>query len=364
MGERAFHVAAPDYSDRRNLYFFIAKHICLLGHRLLVRPHVEMDPQVVELKRNGNAAFLYCGLHKSLWETSGVMPPLYLAGVPLPYIGMGDNLVKGQPFEYLSKMIGTFWVRRPSSRKEMLESARKLRDDVLSFLAYGADVLIFPEGTRKNIPTRSRYGEFFPAVFDAVLEYERTKAGILDANPSLAGRDTYIVPFNVDYSRVREAQEMVAPDAAKPRTLHVLDSLSMLRSIGDTYISFGRPIRVADHLDQDRKQLAALTRERCLDLVKILPVNVASRAMLELEPSPVVVPGVLHEAIGRVVEALRPYADRFRGFSLGDAQAQIVRLARQVQLDFCRLSPEDERLYRLYASYIGHYFETVPVAAS
>ncbi len=357
MGERVFNVAAPDYSDRRNAYFLLAKTIVLVGHRLLVKPYVEMDPELVALKQRGGAAFLYCGLHKSLWETSGVMAPLHLAKLPLPYIGMGDNLIKGQPFEYFSKKIGTFWVRRPSNRKEMLESARKLRDDVLSFLAYGLDVLLFPEGTRKNIPTRSRYGEFFPTAFDAVLEYERNKAAILQGNPKLSPLQMYIVPFNVDYSRVREAVEMVAPDAAKPRTLHVVDSISMLRGIGDTYITFGTPIRVADHLEKDRKELAALTRERCLELVKVLPINVASRAMLELEPGAAVEPAALHAAVHRVVEALRPYADRFRGFSLADAQAQIVSRARQMQLDFARLLPEDVPVYRLYASYIAHYLE-------
>ncbi len=31
----------------------------------------------------------------------------------------------------------------------------------------------------------------------------------------------------------------------------------MIRNIGDTYLSYGKPVRVADHLDVDRKGLAA-----------------------------------------------------------------------------------------------------------
>ncbi|HUK12435.1 MAG TPA: 1-acyl-sn-glycerol-3-phosphate acyltransferase [Thermoanaerobaculaceae bacterium] len=362
MGQPAFVIAAPDCSDRRNVYFVIAKTICLLGHRFLVRPHVELDGALPELRRRGDSVFLYCGLHKSLWETSGVMPPLYFAGLPLPYVGMGDNLIKGRVFQAMSKRLGTFLVQRPNTRREMLESARRLRDDVLSFLAHGLDVMVFPEGTRKNIPARARYGDFFPAAFDAVLEYERNRDAIRAANPELKPYETFVVPFNVDYTRVREAEEMTGEGSRAPRTLHVLDSLSMIRSIGDTYLSYGKPIRVRDHLELDRKGLAALCRQRCLDLVKILPVNVASRAMLQFDGGNTVSTPALHDAIRRVVDALRPYADRFRGFRAGDAQAEIVRRARQVQVDFRRLLPDKMRLYRLYASYIGHYLEASPLA--
>ena len=96
MGARLYPVAALDVSDRRNVYYWTARTIALFGHRFLVRPHIEMDDEVVALKRRGGAVFLYCGLHKSLWETSGVLPPLYLSGLPVPYVGMGDNLVKGR----------------------------------------------------------------------------------------------------------------------------------------------------------------------------------------------------------------------------------------------------------------------------
>jgi 1-acyl-sn-glycerol-3-phosphate acyltransferase len=359
----AYPIAAPDCSNRRNVYFWIAKTLALLGHRFLARPHVEMSEEIGILKRQGGAVFLYCGLHKSLWETSGILPPLYLAGLPVPYVGMGDNLVKGRLFQHLSRKIGAFLVRRPGSRREMLESARRLRDDVLSFIAHGFDVMVFPEGTRKNVPAHARYGDFFPAAFEALLEYERNKDAILASNPGLKPYKTFVVPFNVDYSRVREAEEMVGEKGRKPRTLHVFDSLSMIRSIGDTYLSYGRPIRVADHLARDRKGLASLCRERCLDLVKILPVNVASLAILELGAGPVVSVTALHQAIQHVVDTLRPYADRFRGFRLGDAQAEIVRRAAQARVEFRGLLPENVRLFRLYAGYIAHYFGPTPALA-
>jgi len=363
MGERAYPVAAPDCSDRRNVYYLFAKTVVLLGQHLLVRPHLEMDPEILTLKRRGGAVYLYCGLHKSLWETSGVLPPLFHAGLPVPYVGMGDNLVKGRLFQNLSRKIGAFPVRRPSSRREVLESARKLRDDILSFVAHGLDVMIFPEGTRRNIPTHARYGDFFPAVFEALIEYETNRDAIRAGHPELPAYETFIVPFNVDYSRVREAHEMVGDEGGKPRTLHVLDSLSMLRGIGDTYLSYGAPIRVADHLHLGRKGLAALSRMRCLELVKILPVNVASRAILELEPGSEVSPTALGETLRRVLDALRPYADRFRGFRPGDSHAEILRRARQARVDFRGLVAPDLRLYRLYAGYIAHYLQPDPAMA-
>jgi 1-acyl-sn-glycerol-3-phosphate acyltransferase len=363
MGERAYPVATPDCSDRRNVYFWLAKTLALLGHRFLVRPHIEMNEEIVALKRRGGAVFLYCGLHKSLWETSGALAPLYLVDLPLPYVGMGDNLVKGRLFQNLSKKIGTFLVRRPGSRREMPESARKLRDDVLSFIAHGLDVMVFPEGTRKNIPAHARYGDFFPAAFEAMLEYERNKDAICAGDPRLAPYEAFVVPFNVDYSRVREAEEMVGAQSGKPRTLHVFDSFSMIRNIGDTYLSYGKPVRVADHVDMNRKELASFCRERCLELVKILPVNVACRAILELGAAPEVSSTAFEEAIRRTVDRLRPYADRFRGFRLGDAQAEIVRRAAQARVDFYGLVPENMRLFRLYAGYIAHYLDPASALA-
>jgi 1-acyl-sn-glycerol-3-phosphate acyltransferase len=355
VSESAYIVAAPDCSSRRNVAYWIARAIVLSAHRLLVRPHIDMHEDVVAMKRRGGAAYVYCGLHKSLWETTGVLPPLHHAGLPIPYLAMGDNLIKGRLFQALSKQIGAFLVRRPSNRSEVAASARRLRDDVLSFIAFGHDVMMFPEGTRTSIPRHGRYGVFFPAAFEAALEYQRNSDAIVATNPDVIARETFIVPFNVDYSRLREANELIGGKVDNPRTLRVFDSLSMITNIGDTYLSYGQPIRVADHLDLDRKRLAALCRQRCLDLVKILPVNVASCAILGLEADASASPSTLAGAVRRVVDSLRPYAERFRGFSPDDDGAEIVRRARRAHLDFRSVLSTTKPLYELYASFIGHY---------
>jgi 1-acyl-sn-glycerol-3-phosphate acyltransferase len=354
VNERGFVLAQPGLSNRRNVVYWTAHGIVMLAHHLLVRPHVELDEALPEVKKGGKAVILYCGLHRSLWETTGLMPPLVQARVPLPWAAMGDNLVHGQLFQKLAKMIGCFMVERPSSRREMLQSAVKLRTDLLSFFAHGYDILLFPEGTRKNIPAHGRYGDFFPAAFDALLDYERNREQIVAYNPGLRPLATYLGPVNVDYSLVREAEEMTSEQAGTPRTLNVLDSFSMLRNIGDTWLCYGAPIRVADHLDKDRKALANLCRERCLEMVKVLPINVASRAMLQLDLSVAFQPAALHAAVARVVDSLRPHARRVRGFSADDPPAEIVRRAANRQLSFATLQEKDLPLFRLYANYIEH----------
>jgi 1-acyl-sn-glycerol-3-phosphate acyltransferase len=355
MNDKDYVLPLPETPARKNLVFFVAKSIALAADRLLVTTHVELDDELLRIRREPGSVFFYVGLHRSLWETSGVLVPIHKARLPLPFVGMGDNLIHGRFFQGLSKRVGLFLIRRPSSRGDMLESARRLRDDVLAYLARGLDVLLFPEGTRTNVAKRHTYGDFFPAAFEALLEYERNKERICAANSGMTPREMYIVPLNVDYSQVREGEELVDHGTRRPRTLHVFDSLSMVRHIGDTFLSYGKPIRVADLLQLDRKRLAAESRRQCMELVKILPINVASLAMLRLDASAPFSQVQLEDSIREVVASLAPRADRFRGFSLSDAPGEIVRRARQRQIGFERLDPESIALCRLYADYVRHY---------
>jgi hypothetical protein len=137
----------------------------------------------------------------------------------------------------------------------------------------------------------------------------------------------------------------------------------MIRNIGDTYLTYGRPMPVAERLHLDRKQLAAECRERCMQLVKILPVNVVCHAMLRLDPSTPFSPARLEGAVREVIAALQPYAERFRGFTAEDAPSAIVRQARRSQLTFERLDPERLPLLRLYAAYIRHYLPGTAASA-
>jgi glycerol-3-phosphate O-acyltransferase len=340
---------------RRDLLVFLwAKFVSNTGYRFFSRPHLENPFDLKKLKKE-NAVFLYTGLHKSLWETSGVMSCIYFQKLPTPFIGMGDNLVKGKLFQKLAGKTGAFLVKRPQTRKDVLESSKKLKQYIIYYLAHGIDVSIYPEGTRRNIPDKREYGNFFPTAFEAVLEYEKNKGKILTEHNGLTAHDIYVVPFNVDYSKVREDYEMMRALEGKPHTLHILDSLKMIRHIGDLYISFGEPIKIADHLAQTRKELAVYTREKCLELVKILPINIVSWAILDAHEAGRLNRDKILDCIRENMEKLAGLKDRFRGFELGESPKDILDKVARYEKNFKNITPAHLPFYRLYADYINHY---------
>lgn len=101
-----------------------------------------------------------------------MLSALYLNKLPIPVVGMGDNLIKGKLFVTLAKNTSVFLVKRGRTRREIVESAKELKKNMYSFMAYGKDVLLFPEGTRTNIPKTGEYGGFFPTAFDALIDLD------------------------------------------------------------------------------------------------------------------------------------------------------------------------------------------------
>jgi 1-acyl-sn-glycerol-3-phosphate acyltransferase len=345
-------------NDRKNWAFRLAKFLSVSGYKALAKPHLEFHENLLELKKK-KSVFLYASLHKSLWETTGILAALYLEKLPIPYTGMGDNLVVGKFFQSLAQKVGVFLIKRPGNRAQMLESARMLKDYTINYLAHGEDVMLFPEGTRKSILSQGEYGKFFPTAFEALLGYEKNKEKILEEYPRLEAHDSYIIPTNVDYSKIREGWEMLKEYKGKPRTLTVLDSLKMVRNIGDTYLSYGNPIKVADHLDMSRKQLADLTREKCLELVKILPINVVARSIVDSVDGDRIDTGKIADNIAGNVRKLSSLSDRFRGFTPADDPMETWRKVTAYESYFKEKYIDIKYLefYRLYANYIGHYFK-------
>jgi glycerol-3-phosphate O-acyltransferase len=342
--------------SRRNMAFFVAKTLGVTGYKYLTKAHTEYHEDLKALKKD-KAVFMYSSLHKSLWETTGILIPLYLDKIPLPYTGMGDNLIRGKFFQNIAQKTGVFLIKRATTRRSMLESARMLKDFSLNYIAHGVDVMVFPEGTRKSIVSHGEYGKFFPTAFDALLEYEKSKDIILDDYPNLSPHNAYIIPTNVDYSHIREDQEML--QEGKPRTLHVLDSFKMLKNIGHTYLTFGTPIRVADHLGMNRKELANFTREKCLELVKILPINVVSQAILRTIDGDRIDIGKIESCINSVLEELSPLKQRFRGFTTEDSPRKLWDIVAKKDTNFREehVNIKNRKFYKLYADYIGHYMK-------
>jgi hypothetical protein len=239
-----------------------------------------------------------------------------------------------------------------------LESAKQLKEYILYFISQGLDVMVYPEGTRKSIPTQGTYGKFFSTVFEPLLEYEKNKETIPGGSKNQPLYDTYIIPTNVDYSKVREDKELLE-EYKKPRTLHVKDSLKMIKKIRQVYISVGEPIKVADHLDKNRKQLAAYSREKCLDLVKILPINVVARAILDSVDGDHIKSDKIEENIANNIQKLSGLSERFRDFSIADLPGDILEKVARYETAFQPkyLNVNNLPLYHMYANYIGHYFK-------
>lgn len=329
---------------RRNpLIYGTAVLLLRLGLRFLSRTHEEISPRLLPLQRQGYR-FIYFGLHKSLWETSGVQTVLHRNRFRVPYAAMGDNLVRGRFFQAIAKRLGIFLVKRAQGRKGLLESAALLKGEIKAHLQAAIDVIIFPEGTRKNIPQFGRYGTFFTTVFEAALELNQE------------GEKVALVPLNVDYSHVREDHEMLRPTEKHPRTLHILDSLKMLSHLEDIFVSLGEPILLNDR-DWNRKDLAAHCHQACLDLIKILPINVVAWAIHSLQQKTVIDAGSLDREIEANITVLAPYRDRFRGFDLQSRGAELFEEVAGKRKEFrswAEKRPELLPLFKLYRDYIGH----------
>lgn len=349
-----FGLTDKEIVKRNPLIFYIAKSISNIGYKLFSRNHIE-DPHHIGTYRNDKqAVFFFVGLHKSLWETTGVLSAFHSRQLPIPYVGMGDNLIKGRFFQTLSMRAGIFLVKRAKTPREIMESSKKLKSYLLYYLAKGQDVALFPEGTRRNIPDRGVYGDFFPTAFDAVLDYHKNRETYLQENPVLTPRNVFIVPVNADYSIIREAHEMVLDTRKTPRTLKVHDSLKMIRQLGDIYISFGKPVAAAEVAHMNRKELAVHVRGLCLDLVKILPVNIVAQALAEcFRAGDASEPAILR-AIDVVRERLLPHSLRFRGMTPEEPARTLLEKVQAQDGHFREIDHINLPLYRLYANYIHH----------
>jgi len=328
---------------RRNpLIYGTAVVLSRFGIRYLSHTHDEISPKMKSLKKEG-FRFLYTGLHKSLGETTGVQAVLQRNQYKVPYAAMGDNLIRGRFYQAIAKRSGLFLVKRATGRQGLLESAASLKSAIKAHIESGIDVIVYPEGTRQNIPQFGRYGTFFTAAFEAAVEL------------SQSGQKLALVPVNIDYSHVREDKEMLYSASRHPRTLHVLDSLKMLSHLGDIYVSIGDPV-VPDSEQWNRKTLAARLHQDCLNLIKVLPVNVISWAIYTLRQQSIIDNERLYREIEKNIEHLAPYQERFRNFNTQSRGKELYQELVQKRKEFNRWSEENENLskfFKLYRDYIG-----------
>jgi 1-acyl-sn-glycerol-3-phosphate acyltransferase len=331
---------------RHPLIYGIAVVLSRLGIRYLSNTHEEISPAVTDLHKQGYR-FIYIGLHKSLWETTGVQAVLHRNHLTVPYAAMGDNLIRGRFYQAIAKRSGLFLVKRASGRQGLLESAASLKEAIINHIKADIHVIIYPEGTRKNIPQYGRYGNFFTTVFEAAIELEQT------------GIKLALIPVNIDYGHVREDHEMLHPSEKNPRTLHILDSLKMLAHLGDIFVSLGAPI-VLGQQPWNRKTLAAHLKQSCLDLIKILPINIVSWSIYSLIKREEFGQDALNRDIEAKIQILAQHQSNFRGFDLSTSGAALfeqVASGRKEFLEWQTRGTDLSRFFKLYRDYISHLIE-------
>jgi 1-acyl-sn-glycerol-3-phosphate acyltransferase len=326
--------------ERDKLLFFTLRNISRLAIKTTSFKHYDIPEVTQEImdyqKFYGDISILYVGLHKSLWETIGVPYAINKFGGEIPFVMMGSNLVKKSTgiLEHILRSSlersGVVIVDRDDCPR--LSSAQ-LASDIEYLLSNNIPTMLFPEGTRSKsgIP-----GDFKSAGFQGVID--AAKHG-----------PTAIIPFNVDYSSVNEAKEYLKMSTT-PYSFKFKELPKWFKNFGDIYISFGLPI-VVDSFN-DRKSLAIQTRNACLDLVKIQPVNILSEAMLRLNPvaGSSVDMRQLYGIINSVLIELLPHKEKFQGIMSGTPE-EIITNSNLL------ISSGMDKMYNIYAGYIRHYIK-------
>jgi hypothetical protein len=156
---------------------------------------------------------------------------------------------------------------------------------------------------------------------------------------------------NVDYSHLIELKDFMRQQN-QTYTFQVKDSGNWRKTfIGEVYISFGKPVLVKS--DDDRKELAYKTREICLDLVKIQPINILSSAIVQLQPqhNEDITQQRIYESIDDVLCKLEKHHDKYRGFSARRSPEEIMTLSN-IDIDVELLAG-----YNIYSNNIAHYLK-------
>ncbi len=306
----------------------------------------DIHPQAQKLmskqKKEKNCSLVFAGPHRSMWETLLVPYTIAWHDGNLPFVAMGNNLVnkesgkKKKVFDYITSRMGALAIERENNPKSAIPVMIKAIEEIIS---ENENFMIFPEGTR------SRDGlikEFTPSAFQ----------GIIDAAKNT---DVYIIPVNTDYSILYEINSFAEANS-KTYRFKAKDYRKWRSTfLEDIYISFGKPVKVNE--TDERKELAYNTREDCLDLVKILPINVVSEAILQLDlrENEYIHPKSLEASVDNVVADLEEFQSKFRGFNVNTQSKKIIEKAKQ------KINPELMPVYEIYGNYIAEYLNLVNI---
>lgn len=279
--------------------------------------NIEIPDKTLEIMLSEDRK-IYSGLHKSMWETIGIPVILDMKKVKVPYIVVAKTLI-GTPFRSITEHLGIIFVDTNNKIKGSIDMLEKIPEILKKH-----DILIFPEGTRTKT---GLINDFSTPIFDIAKKYSENQ-------------ETYIIPFNVDYNIVNDARDrIVSTKKYKFMTHHLLYWFKDLENI---YVTFGKPIRVRNF--ENRKKLKEYTKEESSQLVKILPINIYSKAISILGKD--FKEYELIRKINDLLIDLNPHKSKFREFKTIDDIVKSIKTTN-----------DDLRIYSLYGNYINHYFD-------
>ena len=387
---------------RSNLWFPIAKGLAWSLIKPTSTKHYEIPEETLELMKYQDkyrdCSIFFVAPHKSMWETLGIPYAISWHDGDVPFIMMGNNLVKKEQgslekmLKYILDRSGVVGVEREENPRT---SSPVMVSDISKIVLYNRNVLIFAEGTRSK---GGLIKDFKPAGFQ----------GLVDAVSS--GAKSFIVPVNVDYSQLIELNSFAGSneidnlvsamvrdgfplmdnphqlmylrnayngmqfvdldtftriaEIALSKDKDIISSLALFKNkytfkvketkswkinIGDVYISFGNPIPVIK--GDNRKDLAKLSYDKCTDLVKIQPINVLSKAIVRLNPvfGEPIDNYALRSSIDDVVIDLQPFEDKIRDSNLYTKSEDIMSKSK-IEIDSKLIEA-----YRIYNNNISHY---------
>jgi hypothetical protein len=306
-----------------------------------------------------NCVIFYDGLHRSLADV--VLGPYAInilgrdmfrgnfSGGYIPTTMMGNNLVrkdKGPKERRLAEALERANIVASVERlKNKRQQADRVAFDEYIRLVNMISTLIFSGGTRSR---NGKFPDFFPASYQGAIDATKDLRNPYNPRDDVP---VYLVHFNIDYSKTLEVKEFVS-ESHNPAVPHTFsfknDFKKFMKNPGHVYISLSEPIRINPY--DDRKVLAKQSLDACLDLVKILPINIMSKAMVRMNPEPgdYIDINELYAYMDTVVSDLAHHQHKFRRVT-ADNPKKIVSRSRV---------PVDSRLmdmYNVYSNYISHY---------
>ncbi|MCC7574048.1 1-acyl-sn-glycerol-3-phosphate acyltransferase [Candidatus Woesearchaeota archaeon] len=299
----------------------------------------EVPKETKELIKRQNqkkdCALFFAGPHRSMWETVGIPYTITKYDGDTPFALMGNNLIKKETgikeaiLKYVIERSGIIWVEREKNPKAAIQKIIQTTETILS---KNRNIMLFPEGTR------SRDGlvkDFKPSILQGAINASKNT-------------DVYIIPINVDYSKLLEINEFAKNSGTYTFTVKDLNQWKTTH-LGEIYISFDKPILISP--DTNRKIIAYETRKKCLDLVKIQPINIVSTAITRLnqQQEPLKKTNI-EQTIEIIMKELEPHQEKYRGFKEYTEPNKIIKLTKQ------EIKPELITQHQIYANYIAHYF--------